>query len=247
MNRVFRLRGALAAGVLALAPVALLAAAAPAAAQGEAPLDPAYSDLVAAIEMTVDQERVITNGLNALQKEFAATEAFAEAEALSPGLIAEVTNGLRPILTAQNSRVQALYRPRMVALFARSLTPDEAKSVAAFYRSDIGRKLVGNVANAYTPDATLSGIETEAPVTADQVRADLNAAVESGIDQLSADDRRKMIAATLSNPALLKLEKINPSLQQLRVEMENEPLTAEEDAALVAVVEGVFARRFPAE
>jgi len=29
--------------------------------------------------------------------------------------------------------------------------------------------------------------------------------------------------------------------------MENEPLTAEEDAAIVAVVEDVFGRRFPAQ
>lgn len=29
--------------------------------------------------------------------------------------------------------------------------------------------------------------------------------------------------------------------------MENEPLTAQEDAAIVAVVEDVFGRRFPAQ
>lgn len=247
MIRLVHLRRAVAVAVLTLGPVALLTAPAAALAQSAPATDPVYADLIAAIEQTVDQEQVITTALGALERQFATTPEFAAADAASPGLIAEVAEGLRPILTQQNRRVQSQYRPEMIALFAQSMTPDEARSVAAFYRSNLGRKLVGNVAGAYTPDATLSGIQSDVPITADQVRSDINAAVASGISKLTAEELAEMGQMALANPALLKLQQINPDIQLIRVKMENEPLTAEENAAVAAVVEGVFQRRFPSQ
>lgn len=240
-----RIRNAVAAAALALGPIALLTVSSAASAQGATAPDPVYGDLIAAIEETVDQDLMISGAVGALKRQFAATPEFAAAETTSPGLIEEVATSLRPILTQQNRRVQALYRPEMVALFAARLTPGEAQSIASFYRSDLGRKLVGNVAQAYAPDATLSGIQTDAPITADQVREDINTAVVSGLGQLSPDELRQMGETAVANPALLKLQQINPAIQQIRVKMENEPLTPEENAAVVAVVESVFARRFP--
>jgi hypothetical protein len=240
-----RLRHAVAAATLALGPIALMAAPSAAQAQSEAAPDPAYGDLISAIEGTVDQDQMINGAVNALKRQFASTPEFAAADAASPGLIDEVATGLRPILYQQNRRVQMLFRPEMIALFARNLTPAEARSIADFYRSDLGRKLVGNVAQAYTPDATLSGLKDETPVTADQVREDISSAVVSGIGQLSPDELRQMGEMAIANPALLKLQQVNPAIQQIRVKMENEPLTAEENAAVVAVVEGVFTKRFP--
>lgn len=247
MVRIVRLPRALAAAALVISLLSLLAVPAPALAQSAAVPDPAYSDLLVAIEQTVDQDQVINGALGTMARQFAASLEFAAAETASPGLIAEVAEGLRPVLTRQNRRVQAMYRPDMTALFARSLTVEEARNIAAFYRSDLGRKVVGNVAQAYAPDAMLSGIQSDAPITVDQVRTDIGVAVASGISQLTPDELRQMGETALANPALLKLQAINPDIQEIRAKMENEPLTADENAAVVAVVEGVFLRRFPQE
>ncbi|WP_027442626.1 DUF2059 domain-containing protein [Erythrobacter cryptus] len=250
MMRFFpSLRLPLAAALAAFAalglPAPALAQGAPGAAAAE-PQHPAYADLIATIEATVDQEQVIGNTVAALAQQFAAVPEFAAVEAASPGLIAEIAAGLRPVLAQQNRRVQALYRPQMIALVARHLTPAEAESVTAFYRSDLGRRLVGNVTSAYRPQATLSGVTAGQPITADQVRADIGNALASGVGQLSEEDLVAIGRAARDTPALLKLQQIGPEMQQIRVKMENEPLTAEENAAVAGVVERVFTSRFPA-
>jgi hypothetical protein len=133
----------------------------------------------------------------------------------------------------------------MVAAIAKYLTPEEATSVAAFYRSDIGRKLMGNVVANYSFDSTLATMIDEKPVTADQVRTDINNAVNQGVAQMDQQDLLAMGKQAMESPALLKLQRVNPVIQQVRVKMENAPLTDEENAAIIAVVEAVFARRFP--
>lgn len=207
------------------------------------PTDAAYGDLYSAMQEGVDQSLILDSALVAMGREFAATPDFAAAEAASPGLIAEVTSGMRPILEGQSNRLTQLYRPATLGLFARYLTPDEATSIAAFYRSDMGRKLMGGLSQSYSPDQTLSTITTETDVTTAQVKADIDAATSKVIGQMSQADLAEMGRLAMANPALLKLGLIGTGVQELRAQMENEPLTDEENAAVVAVVEDVFNRR----
>lgn len=256
MIRLPRFR-TLAAG-LALG-LGLLALAAPALAQAAAlppqassvvtpePENPAYGDLYDAMEGSVDQGQMVDKALVVLAREFAASAEFKIAEAESPGLIQEMIDNLRPIFVTQSERVRRLYRPTTLALLARNLTPDEATSIAAFYRSDIGRRLMGGMVANYSPDATLSNLETQAPVTAEQVQTDISNATNATISAMSPDDLVELGKLAMAKPELLKLSLIGKGVQELRAQMENEPLTAEEDAAIVAVVEDVFNRRFPAE
>jgi hypothetical protein len=237
----------------------LLAPAAPALAQAAAlppqassvvtpePDNPAYGDLYDAMEGSVDQGQMVDKALVVLAREFAASAEFKIAEAESPGLIQEMIDNLRPIFVTQSERVRRLYRPTTLALLARNLTPDEATSIAAFYRSDIGRRLMGGMVANYSPDATLSNLETQAPVTAEQVQTDISNATNATISAMSPDDLVELGKLAMAKPELLKLSLIGKGVQELRAQMENEPLTAEEDAAIVAVVEDVFNRRFPAK
>jgi hypothetical protein len=210
------------------------------------PANAAYGDLYSAMQEGVDQSLVLDSALVAMGREFAANPDFAAAETASPGLIAEVTSGMRPILEGQSERLTQLYRPATLALFARYLTPEEATSIAAFYRSDLGRKLMGNLSQSYSPDQTLSNINTATDVTTAQVKADIDAATQKVIGQMSQTDLAEMGRLAMANPALLKLGQIGTGVQELRAQMENEPLTAEEDAAVVAMVEEVFIRRLGA-
>ncbi len=247
MIRLPRLRAAVAGLALALAPLALLAPATPALAQAGEASDAAYGDLYDAMEASVDQGLMVEKALIVLAREFAASEEFKLAEAESPGLIKEMIDGLRPIFVSQSERVRRLYRPTTLALLARHLTPDEATSIAAFYRSDIGRRLMGGMVQNYSPDATLSNLQSQAPVTAKQVQTDIGNATSATISAMSQDDLMELGKLAMAKPELLKLSLIGEGVQELRAQMENEPLTAEEDAAIVAVVEDVFNRRFPEE
>ena len=247
MIRLPRLRSLAAGLALALAPLAVLAPAAPAMAQAGDASDAAYGDFYDAMESSVDQGMMVDKALVVLGREFAASAEFKIAEAESPGLIKEMIDNLRPIFVSQSERVRKLYRPTTLALLARHLTPDEATSIAAFYRSDLGRKLMGGMVENYSPDATLSNLESQAPVTAEQVQTDISNATNATISAMSQDDLIELGKLATAKPELLKLSLIGKGVQELRAQMENEPLTAEEDAAIVAVVEDVFNRRFPAE
>lgn len=209
------------------------------------PDHPAYGDLMDAIDSTVNKDVMITNGLAAIRRQMETNAALAGAEAASPGLLDEILNGMRPVLESQNERVAALYRPKMVAAMADHLTPEEAVSVAAFYRSDIGRRLMGNVVANFNMDQTMANAMSEKPVTEADVRADINSAVMEGMKQMDSKDLAEMTRQAMSNPALIKLNRVNPQIQRLRAQMENEALAPEEEAALGKLMESVFARRFP--
>jgi len=242
-----RFRSLAAALALGLAPLAVLAPATPALAQAGEASDPAYGDLYDAMESSVDQGLMVDKALVVLGREFAASPEFKISEAESPGLIQEMLDNLRPIFVTQSERVRKLYRPSTLALLARHLKPEEATSIAAFYRSDLGRKLMGGMVENYSPDATLSNLQTEEPVTAEQVKEDISNATNATISAMSEDDLIELGKLAMARPELLKLSLIGKGVQELRAQMENEPLTAEEDAAIVAVVEDVFNRRFPAK
>jgi hypothetical protein len=247
MIRLPRFRPLAAALAFALAPVAVVAPATPALAQAGEASDPAYGDLYDAMEASVDQGLMVDKALVVLGREFAASEEFRISEAESPGLIQEMLDNLRPIFVSQSERVRKLYRPTTLALLARHLKPEEATSIAAFYRSDLGRRLMGGMVQNYSPDATLSNLETQAPVTAEQVQQDISNATNAAISAMSQEDMMELGKLAMAKPELLKLSLIGKGVQELRAQMENEPLTAEEDAAIVAVVEDVFNRRFPAQ
>ena len=209
------------------------------------PDHPAYFDLIAAIESTVDMNTVIGNALGAVKRQFQADPNLGAADKASPGLIDEIIAGMRPVIDRHNARVTAAYRPRMAAVTANYLTPEEAVSVAAFYRSDIGRKLMGGVIANYDMDQSIASAMKDENVSESDVQADILNAVGKGMSAMSQDDMAEMAKMTLTNPALMKLNLIGPPMQKLRAQMENEPLSAEDDAALLKVVETVFAKRFP--
>ena len=208
------------------------------------PDNPAYGDLLTAIESTVDMTLMIDNGLAAIRRQMVANSDLAGAEAASPGILDEILTTMRPVLERQNKRVTAQYRPLMAAAMADYLTPAEAGSVAAFYRSDIGRRLMGNVVKNFDMDQTMAKAVSEAPVTEADVNADIVNAVTKGMQGMDAADMAEMGKQAMANPALLKLQRINPQIQRLRAQMENEPLTPEEDAAIGAAIESIFAKRF---
>lgn len=209
------------------------------------PDHPAYADVIAAIESTVDMNALIANAMGAVKRQMLADPNLAIAEQMSPGLVDEILAGMRPVIDRHNTRVTAAYRPRMAALTADYLTPEEAVTVAAFYRSDVGRKLMGGVASGLDFDRTIAGAMQDQQVSEADVQADIMSAVGKGMQSLDASDMATMGKMAQESPALLKLTLIAGPMQRLRTQMENEPLLPEDDAEILKVVEAVFAKRFP--
>lgn len=135
----------------------------------------------------------------------------------------------------------------MVGLFARNLTASEAQDIAAFYRSELGRRILGGVSRNYSPDATLENVQELEGQSEDEVRdnvaSDIGNATQATISELSQDDLVAMGKLAMEKPALLKLGQINPQMIALRAQMEQEQPTPDEAAQIEAVIQAVFERR----
>lgn len=238
------LKSRLILGAFALSPLALAVAPAPVTAQQS---DAAYQDLFNAINEGVDHEVALDSTMRVVRREYAAVPEIAQVEKLSPGLIDELIKEMRPIFRDYQDRVRTLYRPQMVGLFQRSLSPFEAQDIAVFYRSDIGRRILGGVSRNYSPDATLENVENIENQSDEEVRGnvanDIGNATAATLSELSQDDLMAVGQMALEKPALLKLGQINPQMIALRAQMEQEQPTADEAAQIEAVIQAVFKRR----
>jgi len=105
--------------------------------------------------------------------------------------------------------------------------------------------MMGSVVANYSFDKTLATVAAEKDVSAAEVKSDIDNAVAAGMAAMDEKDLIEAGRQALSNPALLKMQRANPAIQQVRAQMENEPLTAEEEATMAAAFEAVFKRRFP--
>lgn len=242
-----------AAFVLALAPVA-------ASLQAEQPAPeallmanpnadrPAYAELAAAMDATFDSDRLAAAQSEKAMQQLAANPALAEAETISPGLLKELAEDLRILAKQQSERVKALYHPQMLAVYASHLTPEEAASLAEFYRSDIARRLMNRtIDHIGGADDILFARSGGQPVTQEQVRADIGKVARDVAAGLDGDDLAEMTRQVGARPALAKLRVMKPQLEAIRTAMQNEPRNDEENAAMVAAVEAVFDRRFPVQ
>ncbi|MEL6737720.1 MAG: DUF2059 domain-containing protein [Pseudomonadota bacterium] len=196
----------------------------------------------------VDTEAALDATMIVVRREFASVPEIAAANAMSPGLIDEMMTEMRPLMRDYQERVRVLYRPRMIAILADGLTPAEASDVAAFYRSELGRRILGGVSRNFSPDATLDSVseleeDEDFEATREDVETDLLNASAASMQELRDEDFATLARLAAEKPALLKLNAIMPQIVSMRAEMENEQTTSEEDARLQSAIEGVFERR----
>ncbi|MEM7781172.1 MAG: DUF2059 domain-containing protein [Pseudomonadota bacterium] len=206
---------------------------------------PEHFDLYTAMKEGVDDTLVMENGLAALRRELARDPNIAALEKMSPGLIVDIAESVRPMLKDHDEYVAGIYRPRMAALFARYLTPDEAQEAADFYRSDIGRTMLKALSSNFTVDAMLADYEEDRQITQAEVDRDLNATVAAATSELSPEELRTVTSLVISSPALMKLNIMQGEIRSLRTQMENEELRPATEQAMQSAMEAVFASRFP--
>ncbi len=159
-----------------------------------------------------------------------------------PSLLGDVRNAARPIIVDYSQRVKRDYRPRMVALLRAELSAADAAEIAEFYASPIGRRIVAGVSANYRPDTVLGTIDDDRAVTAADVSRDLGNATQATLQGLSPAETEELYREIAARPAMTRLAPVVPKLAALRAQMEEEPMTAEEEAAIGVALRKVFAK-----
>ncbi|MEM6857994.1 MAG: DUF2059 domain-containing protein [Pseudomonadota bacterium] len=186
--------------------------------------------------------------MKVVRREFASVPQIAALNAKSSGLIDEAITELRPVFRDYQERVRLLYRPRMIGILADGLTPSEASDVAEFYRSDLGRRVMGLASRNYSPDATIGGIaqlteSEEFEAAQEDIEMDLRAATNAVMKEMRDEDFSAVARLMQEKPALLKLNAINPKILEMRTQMENEQPNEQELARIDSTIERVFSKR----
>lgn len=233
------------------APVAfaMLLGPAPAAAEEEARLvqaeqTSAYEDLYAAMREGVDDTVMIENILDTMIAEIRRqAPEFALLEEEEPQLMNNLRGNVRPVLMDYSERVRLAYLPEMIAVLQGGLTAAEARNLAAFYRSEVGQKLLAGVSGSFTGEETMRGMggDFDQQVDTEAVARDIRSASVKAYLTLTPEERQEVESVFAQNPALAKMSALQPRINAVRAAMENEAMTPEEEARMDAALDDTFA------
>lgn len=213
------------------------------AAEDAAIVTDAHEDLYSAMEEGVDQglmkEQVLGTVITAFKQEIPEIALIEDAQ---PGFIEKLRTDLRPIMSDYSDRVKLEYRPKMVAALRAMLTPDEAREVAAFYRSPLGKKLLAGASQNYDLDDTASKAlrNPDADIQSETLETDFRRMGVQAYLGLTPAERKQMGTVPAQYPALMKFVADQSGIMAIRVQMENEPLNSDEDARLEKMIKAAF-------
>ncbi len=214
------------------------AVAAPIPAQPGTSPDAPYFAVLDAIESGLDQEAAFRIVARTIATELArSSPEMIEAEANYPGLSDALTQSILPTLRQHSQEVQAKYRPQLAAALKQQFTPQQAKDVAVFYRSPIGRKLMHKVEQNYDGRATVTAAMREKDVALADVQADNRVMISRSLRELTQADLAELGRLAKAKPHLLKLNAAAQAMAPIRVRMENEPMRPEIEAQMLADME----------
>lgn len=226
-----------------IAALLICAFAAPGQAQpvttGTVPAIPAgpHEQIYLAMMAGVDQEQQLSTLTTTIAQQFAtAAPELIEAEAKFPGLARAMAEAMRPILRTYTNRIRSAYQPRMIAILAEALTPTEARDIAEFYASPLGRKLLGGISDSYDGKATVADAIKGGDISAEAIATDSRVTVRRARARFTAAELAEMDELGRRKPALLKMSAIAERLAPLRLEMENAPMLAAEEQALESTI-----------
>lgn len=219
----------------------------PAAASDQGDPDAPFRDVIRSIEESSNLDRSMALVADAMAEQFAiASPELALAERRYPGMGRAMANAMIPILKSRDARLRDIYLPRQIAVIRANLTASEAADVARFYRSDLGRKMLGGVVDSFDSKQMLSDAVNTGSVGAASFKADTNRAVAYTVGKLTDSDLLELEREFKARPGLMKLKPLGAALGELRVAAENEPMTPEEDKQIETAVIAAMERHIAA-
>ena len=237
---------ALAAMALASVPTLALAQSVPAQSAPIAKADQPYFDLYDSIIGGLDLDQMANQGADAIFDGMARNNAeFAALAKSQPGLKGEFRSVAKPYLSIWVGRTFSMKRGRVAAKFKEHLNPAEARELAAFYGSPLGRKMLRAVGNnlsaSNTVDSALKG--RSGKVDQNAVRDDeadtVSAAMQDLIPNLTPAEQRQMLALGKTS-AFRKLDGVAEAMQSVPDPAFNEIATQEEQKAFAEALGALF-------
>lgn len=199
--------------------------------------DEVYADIIDAINEGVNPDVMLDRQIATLADQMAVADPhIIEAEAAFPGFTKALAQSMRPGMRMISDRVALKYRPRFAALFASHYTRAEAIDVAAFYRSPVGRRLMGGVQSNYDVKATVASALQEKDVSAG-LEADIRTSTNRAVASLSREDLLELDRLARQKPALRKLGAVSEGMREIRLAMESEEPTPEEAAMMEKAIQ----------
>lgn len=202
----------------------------------------AYAGLYDAILAGIDEEQVLDQLIASFSSQLmTANPDMVKAEAAFPGFSAALGEGMRPLFKSYRERVRLLYRPRMIAELGRSMTPAEALDAGDFYRSALGRKLLGGVSDGFDGKATTASALRDKTVDPAALNADIDVAATRAVERLTPADIAEFERMARTRPVLYRLDAVTSGIDEMNLAMQNEPLTAPEQAEMKRAVNAAIA------
>ena len=185
----------------------------------------AYGSLYDAIQGGFDKNRVIENQLVVVRSIWAEDPGMVSMEQQHPGLFDALVNAARPVLMRQNTEIAQEYRPKFIAALASVLSPAEAITVAEFYGSPIGTKMMQSLSANVDSRATIEGGVKNGTIDIDDVESDIKQGADKVVDGLTAADQTELLRIFSSDPVYMKFPAIQSAMLPVRAAMERESMT----------------------
>lgn len=159
-------------------------------------------------------------------------------EAEFPGISKSLMMAVMPILTrSMKERLPTLW-DRLAVIYAQTFTLEELDYLIGFYSSPTGQKMINAITDKYEPTAVMAEMKKseDFSYSPEAVREDVKTVIPGIMDGLDDKDIANVLDLGRST-AFPKLRKIGLSIQQIKIDWQNEQTPWEEAAMNDAMAE----------
>ena len=221
------------------APVAAQQAAAAGVPDVDAVYVTTYDTLIGSIDLRAQAGSI---ALQVVDQMIAVSPLLAETVAQAPQARLDLAKAMRPLFLQTSQRIQAQYRPHFIAVMAEVLTVEEARLITQLMQLPAGQRLINGAVSNFELDETLDEAVAGVAYSREAIGAEHRQASERALAQMTAADTAELDRFAQRNPGVAPaFQRLAPRILDLRVQMDNEPLLPEEQAALDAALAGVLA------
>lgn len=222
----------------------MMATAAPVAAQQAPAEQDVYQDLFSAMIEATDREAELNNAMEAVRAQFEALPDFQSLEQISPGYIDDVITAMRPIMQKIVARSEADVQREYVKVFREEFTAQEAQELAAFWRNPLFKRMMLNASRNFVPEAMMADIETKDRIESEDLERDVQNAAEAAVSEMSLEELQALMSNARESEAWQKFVQVQPQILELRLKIENRPLTPDEELEMAQAMESVAEKHF---
>jgi len=199
-----------------------------------------YEIIVGGVDLEVAARRITTDTVDQL---LASDALLAEVQSEEPDFRKDLITTFYPHMMTMTRRIQADYRPQFIAMLQNRLTASEAEMMIDVFGSRVGRKLMGGISRNINSERSMEEGWDGGEISRKAIEADNRETARVSVSQLDEQDMLDLAAFAERYPTLLPtFQALSPHLLDIRVRMDNELPTLEEDRLLFDDIVNLYAR-----